>query len=173
MIPHRTAAVGAAVAALSLAACEREQRITSERPLPRAGAPAVVRTSDLVAGEFRMPPGVHSPYAGNPNAIAEGRQLYQWFNCAGCHGLRGGGGIGPPFADEEWIYGGSPANVYQSIVQGRPNGMPSYARLSDDVVWKLVAYVRTLDPTLDPTGEVEAVAETAQPKENTAEEEDG
>jgi cytochrome c oxidase cbb3-type subunit III len=173
MIPRRGAAIGAALAALSLAGCEREQRITSERPLPRAGAPAVVRTSDLVAGELKMPPGVHSPYAGNPNAIAEGKRLYQWMNCAGCHGLNGGGGIGPPFADSDWIYGSRPVNVYQSIVQGRPAGMPAFDRLSDDVVWKLVAYVRTLDPALDATGEAEALMETAQPKENTAEEGDG
>ena len=77
--------------------------------------------------------------------FAEGRRLFLWMNCAGCHGARGGGGIGPPLLDADWIYGREPANVYQSIVQGRPYGMPSYARLSPDQVWQIVAYVRSLE----------------------------
>ncbi|HEX5819905.1 MAG TPA: c-type cytochrome, partial [Gemmatimonadales bacterium] len=44
-----------------------------------------------------------------------------------------------------WLYGGAPANIYATIVQGRPNGMPSFGgRLTDDDVWKLVAYVRSM-----------------------------
>jgi cytochrome c oxidase cbb3-type subunit 3 len=67
------------------------------------------------------------------------------FNCAGCHGARGGGGIGPPFADAEWIYGGEPQNVFQSVVQGRPAGMPAFGgQIPDEQVWKIVAFVRSL-----------------------------
>ena len=67
------------------------------------------------------------------------------FNCAGCHGGAGGGGIGPPLADAQWIYGDSPANIYASIVQGRPNGMPAFGpSLQGEAVWKLAAYVRSL-----------------------------
>jgi cytochrome c oxidase cbb3-type subunit 3 len=143
----RATALGAtALGALLLggAACARER--PAERGAPTAAAPAtVVRTSDLVAGGVAPVVSRRNPYQGSTTAVAEGKRLYESFNCGGCHGGAGGGGIGPPFADQEWIYGSDPANIYQSIVQGRPNGMPSFgARLPPEVIWRIVAYVRTL-----------------------------
>jgi cytochrome c oxidase cbb3-type subunit III len=134
--------------AAMLGGCEAERRGTQDRPLARPGAPTMVITSDLIAGEVMLRPRIRNPYEGNAHAVMEGRRFYMWFNCHGCHGMAGGGGIAPPFADSDWIYGSDPENVYQSIVQGRPNGMPAFNRLSDDVVWKLVSYVRTLDDEL-------------------------
>ena len=88
-----------------------------------------------------MVPGM---YKGNAWAMAEGYELYNRMNCVGCH-ANGGGGMGPALMDGKWIYGSEPGDVFQTIVEGRPNGMPSYrARLSDDQVWKLVAYVRSM-----------------------------
>lgn len=133
---------------LTVAACERETRILGERPLPRPSAPTDVITSDFVAGEARIRTVMRNPYEGNAQAAHEGRRFYMWMNCAGCHGPLGGGGIGPPFSDNDWIYGSNPENIYQSIVQGRPNGMPAFDRMSDDMVWKIVTFVRTLDPNL-------------------------
>ena len=134
------------VSALVLAsACGREKA----KPAPPAtwlSEPiAAVRTSDLAAGASNPAPNVANPYAEDQAAIAQGRQLFMSFNCAGCHGGAGGGGIGPPLADEQWIYGGSDANIYASIVQGRPNGMPAFGpSLQGEVVWKLAAYVKSL-----------------------------
>jgi cytochrome c oxidase cbb3-type subunit 3 len=106
---------------------------------------ATVRTSELAAGPGDSLPVIENPYADSTGALTQGRQLYQSLNCAGCHGGAGGGGIGPPLADEKWIYGGSDANIYATIVQGRPNGMPAFGpRLSGEAVWKLAAYVRSL-----------------------------
>jgi cytochrome c oxidase cbb3-type subunit 3 len=106
---------------------------------------AAVRTSALVAGAGGPAPTLANPYEDDPGAMAQGRQLYQSFNCGGCHGGSGGGGIGPPLADAEWIYGGSSANIYATIVQGRPNGMPAFGpSLQGEAVWKLAAYVRSL-----------------------------
>jgi cytochrome c oxidase cbb3-type subunit 3 len=106
---------------------------------------AAVRTSDLAAGPGDSVPRIENPYADSSDALTQGRQLYQSLNCAGCHGGAGGGGIGPPLADEKWIYGGSEANIYATILQGRPNGMPAFGpRLSGEAVWKLAAYVRSL-----------------------------
>jgi cytochrome c oxidase cbb3-type subunit 3 len=117
-------------------------------PAPSAGwlgePLAAVRTSGLAAGPPDTLPTVENPYADDPGAMVQGRQLYQAFNCAGCHGGSGGGGIGPPLADDEWIYGGSAANIYATIVQGRPNGMPAFGpSLQGEAVWKLAAYVRS------------------------------
>jgi cytochrome c oxidase cbb3-type subunit 3 len=83
-------------------------------------------------------------YSENAWAISEGKRLYTWFNCVGCHG-NGGGGMGPPLMDAEWIYGSEPENIYATIVSGRPNGMPAFgAKLPEQQVWQLVAYVRSL-----------------------------
>ena len=108
---------------------------------------AAVRTSTLSAGPAGAAPEIENPYSDDPGAKAQGRQLYNGFNCAGCHGGAGGGGMGPPLADEDWIYGSSDAQIYASIVQGRPNGMPSFGQaLTGEAVWKLAAFVKSLGP---------------------------
>jgi cytochrome c oxidase cbb3-type subunit 3 len=71
--------------------------------------------------------------------------LFDAMNCVGCHAAEGGGGMGPPLSDNLWIYGSEPAQIYLTILQGRPNGMPSFAKaLPPDAIWQLVSYVRTL-----------------------------
>jgi mono/diheme cytochrome c family protein len=40
-------------------------------------------------------PNPANPYASDRGAMAQGRQLFTRFNCAGCHGDHGGGGMGP------------------------------------------------------------------------------
>ena len=139
----RTRRALAALPLLALAACQREDRDFQTIP-PGASAETPVRASALHAG-----PGVPEPtvtaYQNNAWAIGEGQRLYAQMNCAGCHSPGGGGGIGPAFTDDDWIYGSQPENVFDTIVKGRPNGMPSYrGRLGNSEVWKLVAYVRTL-----------------------------
>jgi cytochrome c oxidase cbb3-type subunit 3 len=121
------------LAAIALASCRRETR----KPRP----PAYTET----LGETAMPmPGTPGPYDGNAWAIGEGGRLFSQMNCSGCH-FHGGGGIGPALMDQAWIYGGDDANVFASILLGRPNGMPAYrSKLTDDQTWQLVAYVRSL-----------------------------
>jgi cytochrome c oxidase cbb3-type subunit 3 len=66
------------------------------------------------------------------------------FNCVGCH-AHGGGGIGPALMDGSWNYGSAPEQVHESIVQGRPNGMPAFGgKISDRQLWQLVAFVRSM-----------------------------
>jgi mono/diheme cytochrome c family protein len=111
---------------------------------PEGVGAEVVRTSELVLGRGGGA-SLENPYQGRKEVLADGRRYYAWFNCAGCHGAAGGGGIGPPLADQDWIYGGEPANIFLTIVQGRPNGMPSYGgQITDDQVWKIVAFVSSL-----------------------------
>jgi cytochrome c oxidase cbb3-type subunit III len=135
----------AAMALASVAAC-REDDPTQLLPSSAATQQAApVRTSDLRAGGIARDVAARNPYDGDARALATGRQLYASMNCAGCHGPAGGGGIGPPFADAEWIYGSEPENIVQSVLQGRPNGMPSFAgKLPPDEVWKLAAFVTEL-----------------------------
>ena len=84
-----------------------------------------------------------NPYEDNAYAMTEGQRLYEWYNCSGCH-ARGGGGIGPPLMADVWRYGKEPGNIYTSIVEGRPNGMPSWRRMPEYQVWQIVTYVQAL-----------------------------
>jgi cytochrome c oxidase cbb3-type subunit 3 len=53
--------------------------------------------------------------------------------------------MGVALIDGEWLYGFDDASIFTTIVDGRPNGMPSFrGYLSDDEVWQLVAYVKSL-----------------------------
>ncbi len=89
-------------------------------------------------------------YPNNAQAQSDGQALYEAFNCVGCH-AHGGGGIGPPLMDPYWYYGGDPEPIYQSILEGRPNGMPSFrGRIPDNQIWAIVAYVRSLSGQASP-----------------------
>jgi cytochrome c oxidase cbb3-type subunit 3 len=80
----------------------------------------------------------------NAYDISQGKRLFHWYNCAGCHS-NGGGGMGPALMDEKWLYGHEPDVIYATIMEGRPNGMPSFrGRIPDDQAWQLVAYVRSM-----------------------------
>ena len=73
------------------------------------------------------------------------KPVQQWnFNCVGCH-AHGGGGMGPALMDSKWIYGSQPQQIFATIVEGRPNGMPSFrGKIPDYEVWQLVAFVRSV-----------------------------
>jgi cytochrome c oxidase cbb3-type subunit 3 len=91
------------------------------------------------------PISVKNPYEGDKNAIATGGKLFVAYNCLDCHGADGSGAMGPSFQDGRWHFGGSPGEVFESIYQGRPDGMPSWGgRITDDQIWMLTAYVRSL-----------------------------
>lgn len=86
-----------------------------------------------------------NPYQGDQAAIQDGQRLFDWYNCSGCHAPKGGGGMGPPLSDDKWLYGGDPASIFNSIWEGRPQGMPAWAeRIPEDEIWKIVAYIQTL-----------------------------
>ena len=134
---------GALAALPALAGCEREHRDFTTAA-PASSGESIVRTSALHAGP-PTPSYTAEVYQTNRWAVAEGKRLYAWFSCAGCHSPGGGGGIGPPLTDDHWIYGSEPENIYDTIVKGRPHGMPSFdGRIASADIWKLVAYVRTL-----------------------------
>src|SRR5690348_6507758 len=95
-----------------LVGCEREHRRFREIP-PAATAADTVRQSELQPGEPQSEATIVAPYDGNAWAVSEGKRLYSWFNCVGCH-AHGGGGMGPPLMDDKWIYGESPQNIFST-----------------------------------------------------------
>lgn len=90
---------------------------------------------------------IQNPYRDDPKAIEEGARLYTWYNCSGCHAPRGGGGMGPPLSDDAWIHGDDAASIFESIHEGRPNGMPTWAgMIPEEAIWKIVAFIQALPP---------------------------
>lgn len=114
--------------------------------LPAPGDLTVyVPNTTLFPGSARLDPGIENPYSGDPNAIAAGERHFNAFNCSGCHAPFGGGGMGPPLSDDAWIHGSDPAQIYLTIVHGRPEGMPAFgSMLPRRAIWEMVAYIETL-----------------------------
>jgi cytochrome c oxidase cbb3-type subunit 3 len=128
--------------------CEREQRQFAKTPIasnPIAQAEGLGRLQPGQQGPGMQPLASFGEYnEGSAYEVAQGKQLYRWFNCAGCH-AQGGGAIGPALMDDRWIYGKDPDSIFTTIVEGRPNGMPSFrGRIPERQVWQLVAYVRSM-----------------------------
>lgn len=138
-----TACFAAALCLLMTLSCEREER--RYRELPAASARhETERLVNLVPGPYTPDVAVRSPYQGNALGVSEGKRLFTWYNCQGCH-ANGGGGMGPPLMDEQWIYGSDPENIFATIREGRPNGMPSFrGKIPEYQIWQLVAYVQSL-----------------------------
>jgi cytochrome c oxidase cbb3-type subunit 3 len=135
--------IGAAVFALG--ACQRESRHSSSNPI--GGSIPAGESPDTIYPGGGTPPPLDpraAKYDNNAPALAEGQALYTQMNCVGCH-AHGGGGMGPALMDDKWRYGGRIDQIAATIAEGRPNGMPAWrGRLTDDQIWKLAAYVRTL-----------------------------
>ena len=103
---------------------------TAVGPIPGAGTNVNFRTN---------------PFANDPVALQEGRKLFNWYNCSGCHGGHAGGGMGPSLRDKVWLFGDRDDQVFDSIAAGRGHGMPSWAtKIPEDQIWKLVAYVKSM-----------------------------
>jgi cytochrome c oxidase cbb3-type subunit 3 len=101
--------------------------------------------SNLHPGGIKLSPNMPNPVANDPDAANWGMRYFIAMNCVGCHAPNGGGGMGPALSNRVFIYGSSPSQIYLSIVQGRPRGMPSWGTaLPDSVVWDLVAYIESI-----------------------------
>ena len=127
--------------------CEREMR--------RFQQPATAREPVVAAPRVDLQPGAAAKgltetkssggYShGNAYEIAQGKRLYRWYNCSGCHS-NGGGGMVPPLMDANLIYCHQPDAIFSTIMEGRPNGMPAFrGRIPESQAWQLVSYVRSM-----------------------------
>ena len=94
---------------------------------------------------------MENPFKGDPDSVAAGRELFGAMHCDGCHAGDAAGAAGPSLADGRWRYGGSAAEIFESIYAGRPNGMPAFGGvLSKEATWRLVTYLGSLAPPADP-----------------------
>nr|WP_246736238.1 c-type cytochrome [Enterovirga sp. DB1703] len=127
------------------AGCQREERDLRLDPPVTAALDQVAPMANAVGG---APPDVlgalGEPYEGNAYNLSEGKRLYSWFNCKGCH-ADGGGASGPALLDGWWRYGSDPVSLFVTLRDGRQNGMPAYGdKLTTEQIWQLVGYLRTV-----------------------------
>jgi len=147
MRPRGRVKAGIAILGVLAASCARDQSshtssgtlaavYTAVGPVPGTGAAAA------------DPP---NPVGSDAVVVQAGQRLFQRYNCAGCHGEHGGGGMGPSLRDSTWIYGASNPRIFSSIAEGRAHGMPAWgARIPEQQIWELVAYIRSLRTPREP-----------------------
>ena len=134
----------AVLIALLLAGCNRSAQ--PALPAEQPSRPIVIGSAldpgvgySLVTTDPRA-----AAYYNNAEAVNTGKRLFQQYNCSGCHS-NGGGGMGPDLMDDVWIYGSRLEQIHQTLVDGRPNGMPSWGnKVPDQQLWQLAAYVRSM-----------------------------
>ena len=135
------------LAAVALCGCQR-----APTEVAAAGsAPPVDIPVGPIPGPVTKTSEPLNPFGQNPVALTEGRQLFVQYNCSGCHGGHAGGGMGPSLRDPVWIYGSSDAHIFDSIAQGRANGMPAWGtKIPQEEIWRLVAYIKSMRTPNEP-----------------------
>ena len=85
------------------------------------------------AGYPEDPPKLLNPFAGDPEAVKEGRRLYMANGCSACHGPTGGGGMGKPILDDTWVFGSDDETLFK-LTKGQipQQTMPKSAGLPDE-----------------------------------------
>ncbi len=82
--------------------------------------------------------------AADKQAMETGKRLYLPY-CMQCHGAEGRGAKGfPNLADSDWLYGGEPEHIKETLNNGRMGVMPPHAQLGADTIKDLANYVRSL-----------------------------
>jgi len=134
---------------LSAVGCDRQQGDTagSAAALP----PVTVDAVGPQPGPDQMLLRTANPFGDDLAAAVEGRHLFRWYNCEGCHGGRAGGGMGPSLRDSRWLYGAADQEIYNSISHGRANGMPAWGtKIPPAQIWLLVSYIQSLNTSVEP-----------------------
>lgn len=136
-----------------------ERHFPTRRCLQRAVALLAIMSALTALGcskqEPQQPP---APTAGTPSAMPDGMSGQQQtamgraiFNkrCASCHGTDGNGKgsrSGPALNQPTYKYGNTPEAIRESIIKGRPNGMPAFGSALQEIeIDTLVSYVMSLN----------------------------
>jgi cytochrome c oxidase cbb3-type subunit 3 len=104
--------------------------------------------SPIFDGYFKTP---IPELAKNVDALKIGQRLFSQ-NCSQCHGSDARGQRGfPNLADKDWLYGGSPEKITETLIKGRQGLMPAQLdSMGEKGIQELLAYVLSLsNRTLD------------------------
>jgi putative heme-binding domain-containing protein len=108
---------------------------------------AFLSAATAAAAQVASPPtaATRNPLAGDPKAITGGAVLFRQ-ECAFCHGVSARGGMrGPDLTTGAWSHGGSDAELAATISGGVAGTAMPPNKLTDDEIWQIVAYLRTLE----------------------------
>lgn len=83
-----------------------------------------------------------NPFNTEPD-VQQGGALFQ-VHCTYCHGVHGEGGRGADLTAGVYRMGGKDPELLQTVRNGIPGTEMPASRLSDEEVWRLVAYVQRL-----------------------------
>ncbi|MGQ0733059.1 MAG: c-type cytochrome [Acidobacteriota bacterium] len=96
-------------------------------------------------------PATTNPLAADAKAVTQGRNIYRG-RCAVCHGIDAKGYRGTDLTSGDWSHGGTDPQLFRTISEGvTGTEMPANPNMSDEEVWMVIAYLRTLSgPGLTP-----------------------
>jgi mono/diheme cytochrome c family protein len=104
-------------------------------------------TSGIPRSNAEGPADQKNPFAGDAAAIATGKSLFEAACTGYCHTTVNSTRAGrcPNLFDCEWKHGGTEGRIFHTITAGVPNTeMVGFkGRLPDEIVWKIVAYLRS------------------------------
>ncbi|MDF1763406.1 MAG: cytochrome-c oxidase, cbb3-type subunit III, partial [Oleibacter sp.] len=100
------------------------------------------KVAPLYAGYLATP---IADLSTNEDALQTGERLYR-SNCSVCHGNQAMGALGfPNLTDNDWLYGGTPDKIKETLLYGRQAAMPAWqTALGDEGVANMAQYVRSL-----------------------------
>lgn len=139
--------------------------VTGDAAAPPAGGAPAAGGSPKAVAETAAKGELKSPYADYAAVAEEGHKKYMAAGCNGCHGGGGGGGMGPPLTNEVWIYGKDDDTLFRVIALGSDalqkqgyvrkgsevvvGPMPVMGEIvkSEDDMWKIIAWIRSVNPS--------------------------
>lgn len=130
-----------------------------------AAAPAAGGGTPAATAESAEKGSLNNPHSDVKSVAEEGYKKYMAAGCNGCHGGGGGGGMGPPLTNQVWVYGKDDDTLFRLIALGSDGlqkqghsrkgsenvvgPMPAQGTIvkSDDDLWKIIAWIRTINPS--------------------------
>ena len=132
---------------------------------PASGGETAAAGAPLETARKAEKGGLKNPHADPASVAEEGHKKFMAAGCNGCHGGGGGGGMGPPLTNQVWIYGKDDDTLFRLIALGsdelKKQGyarkgsenvvgpMPPFGAIvkSDDDMWKIIAWIRSVNPS--------------------------
>ena len=167
--------IGLAFGSAAFAAAQQPQAAPQQVAPAPSGEAASGKTPKATAESIEKGQ-LKSPYQDFAKVADEGHKKFMAAGCNGCHGGGGGGGMGPPLTNEVWIYGKDDDTLFRLVALGsdglKKQGysrkgsenvvgpMPAMGGVvkSDDDLWKIIAWIRSVNPS-----SASASAESAPP----------
>ena len=114
-------------------------------PAPKLGDPVVSATPVALPAEVSKE--TKNPLADLAAASAKGKPLFEQ-NCVFCHGATGASDgtfePKPPKLNAGEVTQDPDGEIFLTVKNGKGKSMPAQKRLTDEQIWQVTAYVRTL-----------------------------